>query len=221
MHKETINIIIADDHTIFREGLKTVLKTVKHIYVAGDVGDGQSLIELALAIKPDVVLTDIYMPIADGVVATQQIKAGLPDTNIIALSMYDQDSMVAEMLQAGAIGYLLKNANKKSLVEAIETVANNTPYFCETITERLANMVNGKSPAQLKQVMPQYFSDREKAIIRMICQEKTNKEIAYLLGISRRTVESHRLRIMDKIGAKSIAGVITYALSHGIYQLDS
>lgn len=220
MHKAIINIIIADDHSIFREGLKTILKAVKHISIIGDTGDGQSLVALAYDLKPHVILTDIVMPIADGVVATQQIVQGLPETKVIALSMYGQESMIAEMLQAGATGYLLKNASKSELVEAIETVANNIPYFCQEITERLTYMVNGKKPGQLKQIMPLYFTDREKAIICLICQEKTNKEIAHILGISRRTVESHRLRVMDKIGAKSIAGVITYAVSHGIFKLD-
>lgn len=220
MDKKSIRILLADDHTIFREGLKTILKPVKHIEVVGAASDGEQLIHAVLNAKPDVVLTDIMMPGIDGVTATVHLSKHAPESKIIALTMYDQESLVTDMIDAGALGFLLKNATREELVTAIETVGRNTPYFCKEISDRLRNMVSRKTVRPFKPLSNLTFTEREKEIMRMLCMERTSKEIASDLRISKRTVEGYRSKIMDKIGAKSIAGVITYAVTRGIYQRD-
>lgn len=218
MNRKTIKLLIADDHEIFRTGLKNVLRLDKHIEVSGEAGNGLSVVELARQLKPDVILMDIVMPGMNGIDATKLMAKEMPAIKIIALTMFDEESMVIDMLDAGATGYLMKNTNRKELIEAIDTVLNHKPYFSDEITEKITRIVTNQSHSPIE-IPPSSFTEREKEIMRFICDEYTTKEIAYRLKLSSRTVEGHRLRIMDKIGAKSIAGIITYAVRSGIYSM--
>jgi DNA-binding NarL/FixJ family response regulator len=220
MLKKTISIVLADDHCIFREGLKTVLKPIKHIKLVGDVKNGAELIDIVKKLQPDVVITDIMMPEVDGLEATMQLCKEVPGVRIIALSMFGQESLVVDMLDAGAIGYLLKNATREELVTAIETVERGKPYFCKEVSDRLTQLVSRNQTSSYKPVAGFQLNEREKEIMRLICQEFSSKEIGGRFGISKRTVEGYRVRIMDKIGAKSIAGIITYAVTRGIYIIE-
>jgi len=190
----------------------------KHVEVSGEAANGLAIVELARQLQPDVILMDIVMPEMNGIEATKLLIKEMPAVKIIALTMFDDESMVIDMLDAGATGYLMKNTNRKELIEAIETVLNHKPYFSDEITEKITRIVTNHVHSPIE-TPPSSFTEREKEIMCLICDEHTTKEIAYRLKLSSRTVEGHRLRIMDKIGAKSIAGIITYSVRSGIYSM--
>ncbi len=215
MEKRNIRVMIADDHVLFRNGLRSLLSKIKNVELVGEAVNGQDLVRRSIELSPDVILTDIGMPIMDGVVATKEIARRKIGSRVIVLSAHGKEEPILKMLEAGALGYVLKSAESDEISNAINAVYCNKPYFCREITEKLTEIVSKNyqlPPADI------FFTDREKGIMRLICKESTSKEIAFKLNLSKRTVEGHRTRIMDKIGAKSIAGVITYALGHGIYK---
>jgi DNA-binding NarL/FixJ family response regulator len=215
-NQQYIKVLIADDQQVFRKGLSALLNEMPGIELLGEAGNGAELIEKSLLLKPNVIVTDIKMPILDGVSATRELLKHIPACKVIALSAYANDQLILQMLESGAIGYLLKSAEAIEIKEAIEMVNLHKPYFCKEITQKLTEIVakNYKLPDK----STASFTERELEIIRLICNEFTSKEIAGQLHLSKRTVEGHRTRILEKIGAKSIAGIITYALSVGIYK---
>ena len=212
--KHDISLVIADDHEIFRDGLALMLSRQKHITLLGQAEDGKELIELVKAHQPDIVLADIKMPRMDGIEATKQLTASFPDVRIIALSMYDEENLIIEMLEAGAKGYLLKNADKQEILDAIEQVSDDHVFYCRHTSAKLAALiVNSKfNPYRKKEAI--VFTEREKEIIRLICLQYTAQEIGDKLFISKRTVEGYRTKILEKMGVKNTAGVVVYALKH-------
>lgn len=214
-----IKIIIADDHEMFRDGFKLMLTKQPDIQLLGEAENGRRLLQLVETLKPDVVVTDIKMPIMDGIEATQKIKSLFPDMGIIGLSMFDEDDLIVDMLEAGAKGYLLKNAGKEQIVEAIKTVYNGDPYYCKTTSHKLTQMIAKSRYNPYKKTDKVEFSEREKEIIELICREMTNKEIAEKLFLSSRTVEGHRVHILEKMNVKNSVGVVVYALKNGIVNL--
>ncbi len=211
-----ITVVIADDHEIYRDGLALMLSKYPNITLAGQAENGRELLKLVEEFKPDIVMTDIKMPIMDGIEATKKIVRDNPDQKVIALSMFDEENLIVEMLESGAKGYLLKNADKQQILEAIEQVYEDHIFYCRTTTARLAAMIvkSNFNPYKRKPVV--LFSDRETEIIRLICQQCTAQEIGEKLFISKRTVEGHRIKILEKMNVKNAAGVVVYALKHGI-----
>ncbi len=214
MFRRSIRVVIADDHCLFRNGLRNLLSQIRHIEVIGEAMNGQELVRRSVELSPDIILTDINMPMMDGIMATREIARRRPGTGVIVLSAYNKEEPILRMLEAGALGYVLKSADNEEISEAISTVSEHKPYFCKEVTEKLTEIVSRNY--QLPPDADLHFTDREKEIMRLICREFTSKEIAYSLSLSKRTVEGHRTRIMDKVGAKSIAGIITYAFRSGI-----
>jgi two-component system, NarL family, response regulator NreC len=216
--KNPINIIIADDHEIFRDGLQLMLTKDPGINILAEASNGEELVKAVLRYKPDVVLTDIVMPSMDGIEATKNIIKQLPETAIIALSMFDQESLIVDMLEAGAIGYLLKNADKQEILEAIRSVNLYKPYYCKSTSTKLAKLI---SKSKFKGPDKKFdFSEREKEIILFICAEFTNKEIGDKMFLSKRTVDGYRAKIMEKMEVKSTAGIVIYAVRQGLFKLD-
>ncbi len=215
MEKSLIRVLIADDHLLYRAGLSSLLSRFKNIELVGEANNGQELVRQSAELNPDIILTDISMPVMDGVLATREICKRKICNRIIVLTAYGKEEPILQMLEAGALGYILKSAETEEISEAIETVFRHKPFFCKEITGRLTEIVSRNY--QLPPNPDFSFTDREKEIMKLICQEYTSKEIAYTLQLSKRTVEGHRTRIMDKIGAKSIAGIITYAMERGVY----
>jgi DNA-binding NarL/FixJ family response regulator len=215
---EPIRVIIADDHAIFRSGLKLLLKKAKRICVVAEAENGQQAIDQAALHQPHVILMDIQMPKLNGVAATRTILQQFPDIGIIALSTYNDDHFIVDMLHAGASGYLLKNTNAKELQQAIELVFMGEVFYAEPISKKLLRLVAeyGFHPGKLSGAIK--LSQREIEVLQLICQEFTNKEIADRLGLSVRTVESHRERIQQKTGTRSTAGMVVYALKHHIFE---
>lgn len=212
-----ISVAIADDHEIFRDGLKLMLDTIEGISIVGEADNGKELLNIIKKQKPDVVITDIKMPVMDGVEAARNIKEQYPLTMIIALSMFDDEELILEMLEAGATGYLLKNADKAEVADAIRTVNANQPYYCKSTSSKLSKLIAYSKYNMQKQKKEAEFTNREKDIIRLICQEYTNKQIGERLHLSTRTVEGYRMKILEKMDAKNIVGVVIEAIRLGIY----
>jgi two-component system response regulator NreC len=209
-----IRLVIADDHEIFRDGLTLMLSKQHDIQLIGQAGNGKELVALVNELQPDVVMTDVKMPLMDGIEATRFLLSQHPDLRIIALSMFDEENLIVDMLEAGAKGYLLKNADKQEILDAIQSVYDGKPYYCHHTTSRLASMISKSrfNPNRKKETL--VFTDREKEIIRLICQQLTAQEIADKVFLSKRTVEGHRTRILEKMNVKNTAGVVIYALRH-------
>jgi DNA-binding NarL/FixJ family response regulator len=212
-----IKIVMADDHEIFRDGFKLMLSKQKDIMLLADAENGQELLELVEREQPDVVITDIKMPILDGIEATQKITERYPNIGVIGLSMFDEDDLIIDMLEAGAKGYLLKNSNKEQIIEAIKTVYGGDPYYCKTTSHKLTRMIASSKYNPHKRTDKVELSDREKEILQLICQEQTNKEIADQLFISVRTVEGHRQKILEKLNVKNSIGLVVYAMRNGLF----
>ena len=213
--KHNISLVIADDHEIFRDGLVLMLSKQPSITLKGQAGDGKELIELVKIHQPDLVITDIKMPSIDGVEATRHITRHYPSCKIIALSMFNEENLIVEMLEAGAKGYLIKNADKQEILDAIENVYEGNVYYCKHTTSNLASMI-AKSNFNPPKKETALLGDREKEIIKLICLQNTAQEIGEKLFISKRTVEGYRTRILEKINAKNTAGVVVYALKHNL-----
>jgi two-component system, NarL family, response regulator NreC len=211
-----IQLLIADDHEIFRDGFKLMLTKYPEIILTGEAENGLQLVEMAQKIRPHVIITDIKMPLMDGIEATKKIIELLPDTGIIGLSMFDEDDLIVDMLEAGAKGFLIKNAGKEQIIEAIKTVYNSDPYYCKTTSHKLTNMIAKSKFNPYKTTQKAEFSEREKEIITLICKEFTNKEIADKLFLSVRTVEGHRLKILEKMNVKNTVGLVVYAIKHSL-----
>lgn len=218
VNDQKISIVIADDHEIFRDGFKLTLNSVKNFTIVGEASDGSQLIEVVNETKPDVIITDIKMPSMDGVEATKQLIKQDSQRKIIGLSMFDDDETILDMLEAGALGYLVKNAEKAELIEAINTVYKGDSYNCRFTNSQLTKVITQRKRPKIDPVKAEDFTQREIEIIILLCKGFTNKEIAekYTLGL--RTIEGIRLKIQDKIGAKNIAGVVIFAIQTGIYQ---
>ena len=214
-----VRILLADDHEIYLDGLQAMLQKQADMEVIATAANGQTCIELAERLQPDIILTDIIMPVMDGIAATRELTKSHPEINIIALSMFDQDNLIIDMLEAGARGYLIKNANKSEILDAIHSVYNNIPYYCRSTTTRLARLIGQSryNPKQLKEVIS--FSEREKEIIRLICEEKTTKEIAEKLFMGSRTVEGYRIKILEKMQVHGVAGIVIYAIKHKLFEV--
>ena len=211
-----IRIVVADDHELFRDGFKVLLRKQAGILLEGEASNGSELIEIVDKLKPHVVITDIQMPGVDGVEAAQRLSAKYPGLGIIALSMLDDELRIIQMLEAGARGYLVKNAGKGEIVDAIKTIHSGGTHYCATTSIRLAKMIS-KSSFQPQRKEPIEFTERELQIMQMICEEQTSQEIADTLHLSKRTVDWHRDAILEKVGARNIAGMVIYALRHRLF----
>lgn len=216
---EQIKIVIADDHQIFREGFKLLLKPIKEIVIVGEAENGRQLFEVVRLQQPDIVFTDLQMPDINGVAACRRIKKSFPDIHVIALTTYNDDHFIVDILEAGASGYILKNTNKSELKQAIETVRNGEMYYSSATSKKLARMVAESkfNPNRLR--ASAHFTERELVIMKLICEEFTNKEIAAKLNLSMRTVESHREKIQEKTGSKNTAGIVVYCIRHCLFEI--
>lgn len=214
-----IKLIIADDHDVYRDGLRFILEKNEGIDVIGEASNGRELYHLCKKLKPDVVLTDIIMPQMDGIEATRMLYKDCPAVNVIALSMYNEDNLIIDMLEAGAKGYLIKSAHKSEIIEAVQSAARNIPYYCRSSSSKLARMIANSQFNPYKKIERQIFNEKEIEVIRLICQEKTTREIGEKLFLSNRTIEGYRQRIQEKMQVKSTAGIVVYAIKTGLFKV--
>ena len=214
--KYDIRLAVADDHEIFLDGLALMLSRQEHITLVGQAADGRELVELVNAEHPDVVMTDIKMPRMDGIAATRMLVQQNPEVRVIALSMFDEEDLIVEMLEAGAKGYLLKNADKQEILDAIASVYEDRVYYCKSTSAKLAGMIAKSKFNPYKQKETISFTDREQEIIRLICQQFTAQQIGERIFLSKRTVEGYRTRILEKMNVRNTAGVVMYALKNNL-----
>lgn len=213
-----IKVVIADDHTIVREGLKMILDRVPEISVVAEAGNGLEAISLVGKLKPEVVVMDVLMPELDGIESTRRIKRDYPETEIIALSMYADKHFISEMFKAGAKGFLLKDCASTELVEAVYTVRNGDTYLGPSISNIVAKMYvdNISCKKESSFVSGQQLTSREIEVTRLLAEGLTNNEIASQLYISAKTVGSHRQNIMRKLELRNIAELTKYAINKGL-----
>jgi DNA-binding NarL/FixJ family response regulator len=193
-----------------------MLSKQEAVSLAGQAGDGQELLRLVDETRPDMVLTDIKMPRLDGISAAKLILQRYPGTKIIALSMFEEEDLIVEMLEAGAKGYLLKNADKREILDAIFTVNEGNIFYCKHTSAHLASLIVKSKFETHKRSAGPLFTEREREIIRLICRQHTAQEIGEKLFLSKRTVEGYRTRILEKMDVKKTAGVVIFALKHSI-----
>mgnify|MGYP001609778867 CR=1 FL=1 len=211
----SIRIILADDHEIVRHGLSRSLQQIEDIDVIGHAKDGHSAVELVRELSPDIVVMDIGMPDLNGVEATRQIVKESPKVKVIGLSMYSSNKYVREMFRAGASGYLLKDCPFEELVEAIKTVVEGKTYVSPSIGDMVVkDYVSKPDEASAFSVL----SQREREVLQLLAEGKTTKQIAGCLHISPKTVEVHRLRVMNKLNIDNIAQLTKYAIQEGLTQ---
>jgi two-component system response regulator NreC len=215
---QTIDIIMADDHEIFRDGFAAMFRKPGDIRLVADARNGRQLVALTEKHNPDVVFADIKMPDMDGIEATRIITEKWPHIKVIALSMYDDEHLIIDMLEAGARGYVQKNAHKKEIMEAIRTVCNNQPYYCNHTSAALAKLIGASRFHPDRPVEKITFTDRETEIISLICRQFSNQEMSEALHLSRRTIEGYRERIMEKMLVRNTAGIVIFAIRHGIFK---
>ena len=207
---EKITILLADDHTIFREGLRSLLEFEEGMEVVGEASNGKEAVELAIKLNPDVIIMDITMPEINGLQAAYQIQTKIPSIKIIVLSMSDNEEFVTQAIQAGVCGYLVKQSAANELITAITEVYKGNAYFSAPISKILLE----------KQRFPNRRSSgltlREQEVLQFVAQGRTNKEISSLISISVKTVEKYRQQIMDKLKIHDVANLTRYAISKGI-----
>jgi DNA-binding NarL/FixJ family response regulator len=214
-----IRVILADDHEIFRDGFQTMLKKQTEVEMVGEAENGKELLELTAKLNPDTIITDIKMPLMDGIEATKILSERFPHIGIITLSMFDEDNLVVDMLEAGAKGYLIKNAPKHEIFEAIKTVYNGGTYYCHHTSNKLAQMIAKSKFNPYKKIPKIEFTERETEIIKLICSELSNKEMASKLNLSVRTVEGYRDKIQEKMDVRNTAGIVVFAIKNGIFKI--
>lgn len=212
-----IRLLIADDHEFFRQGFKTALQQESSVQVIAEAANGKELLGLVKVHNPDIVFMDIKMPLMNGLETTKILTATFPQCAVIALSSYDEHYMVDDMFAAGAIGYLLKDADKMQVLEAISAAMQKQQYFCNAI-RRVMNTHNSRYPVEPGKRKVVSISPREAEVLILICEEKSNFEIAEIIGISKRTVEGFRRKLYAKTKAQNEAGLAIYAIDHGIYR---
>lgn len=210
-----IRIIIADDHQLFRNGLKILLDAFEGFSVVGEAGNGQDLIKIIKETPCDIILMDIDMPVMDGIEATRRVLEIEPDIHIIAVSMYGEEDYYDKMVDAGAKGFLLKDSDINEVKEAIINVFNGGNYFSQ---ELLYNVIQ-KIKTRENETKMANLSKRETEILYKICEGLSNQEIADTLFISKRTVDKHRANLLSKTNSKNTASLILYAIKNKIIEI--
>lgn len=211
---EKLQIFLADDHVVVREGLKALINAQPDMIVIGEAGDGQIAWQQARECQPDVVIMDITMPAMNGVQATVQLKRACPTIKILALSVHEDTSYLRQLLAAGAAGYILKHAAADDLIQAIRLVAAGGVYLDPALAGHVvARYV--RVPAVTSALLGTELSERETEVVQRVAQGYSNREIAAQLKLSVKTVETYRARAMEKLGVESRAALVRYALSRG------
>jgi two-component system response regulator NreC len=208
----SLRILLADDHAIVRDGIKSFLQ-LEGCTVVGEASNGQEAVSLAEKLRPNVAVLDLTMPLLNGVDAAQAIRQVSPDTKTIVLTQHKEDHFVVEALRAGAVGYVLKTHAARDLLQAMREVLQGNTYLSPGISGAVVKaMLNG--PGKPKEVL----TPRERQVLQLIAEGKSTKEVASQIGISTKTGESHRARLMEKLDIHQTAGLVRYAIRHGLIQ---
>ena len=211
-----LRILLADDHTVVRQGLRKVLEARPEWQVVAEAGDGREAVRLAEETNPDVAILDVAMPLLNGIEAVRQIARKVPSARTLVLSMHADEAYVTQMLRAGAAGYLLKDSADVDLLQAVDAVSAGKSFFSPAIARVIADDYVRQLADRGVSDRFELLSEREREIFQLIAEGKTNKEIAALLFVSPSTVDTHRSRIMEKLDVHSAAEIVLYAVRKGV-----
>jgi DNA-binding NarL/FixJ family response regulator len=207
-----VRVVIADDHEMFRQGLKVLLEEEGFMFV-GEASDGREAVRLCEAQHPEVAILDLSMPMLNGIFAAREIIKSNPRTKVVLLTQHTEEHVVLEALRAGVRGYVLKTRASSELVDALRAVCRGEMYLTQSISQTVVQAFLSKADLPARPL-----SDRERQVLQLVAEGKTTKEIATLLGISVNTAESHRSNLMDKLDIHDTAGLVRYALRHGVIE---
>jgi DNA-binding NarL/FixJ family response regulator len=211
-----LRVLLGDDHTMLRQGLRKILEDGRHYRVVAEAGNGRDAVRDALALTPDVAVLDIGMPLLNGIEATRQIVRRAPSVRVLILSMHSDQAYVTQALQAGARGYLLKDSAGSELIEAIAALAAGRSFFSSAVAQVVfddyARNLSEKGSADPYDAL----SEREREVLQLVAEGRSSKEIAELLSISPATVETHRAHLLQKLGLRNTVEVVRYATRRGI-----
>ena len=213
--KKKLRILIADDHEMVRQGLRRVLETRPDWEVCGEAANGQEAVDQARRLRPDVVVLDLSMPQVGGLVATRQIRKALPQTEVLILTMHDSDELIREVLAAGARGYLLKTDAGTVLLAAVESVSRHEPFFTSKVEDLILRGFLTPDPGAAAAATRPTLTNREGQVLDLVAECLSSKEIANMLSLSVKTVETHRSNLMRKLNLHSVAAVVRYGIMRG------
>jgi DNA-binding NarL/FixJ family response regulator len=209
-----LRVFLADDHAVVREGLRALVNAQEDMEVVGEAGDGATALERARDLRPDVAVMDISMPRLNGVQATEQLRQACPDVKVLALTVHEDKSYLRQFLEAGAAGYVLKRAASEELIHALRAVAAGGTYLDPVLTSKVLGAFTRRQSLhdELQRIV---LSEREEEVIRFIAEGYSNKEIAARLSLSVKTVETYKTRSLEKLGLRSRADIVRYAVQQG------
>jgi len=211
-----INVFIADDHAVVRDGLRLLLESQNDITVVGDAADGRRTVNQVQQLSPDILVMDIAMPELNGIEATRQIRVVCPSTQVVILSMYATTEHIFQAMQAGALGYLLKESAAVEVVNAIRSVHSGRRYFCKKIdADMIDSYIHYRQISMCKSPL-ESLSPREREVLQLVVEGKSSAEIASILYLSPKTVETYRSRLMQKLGINDVPGLVKFAIQHGL-----
>ncbi len=219
--EEKVKILIVDDHAIVRQGLRALLEAQDGLEVIAEAENGRDAVKKVHDLAPDVVIMDIAMPILNGLEATRQIKRLKPGIKVLALTMYNDENYIFQILKSGASGYLTKECSAGELITAIRSVHGGSPYFSPAISRKIMDSYLREDSEKNAGREPDKLTNREKEVLQLIAEGYTNSEIGGFMKISVKTVETHRAHIMNKLDLHDVAGLIKYAIKKGIVVLDN
>ena len=214
-----LRILLADDHSLLRRGLKSILEAQPGWEICAEAHTGRDAVTKASQLRPDVVILDVCMPELNGIEATRQIRKASPRSEVLILSVHDSNYLVREVIDAGARGYLLKSDSDLELVAAVESLANHKPFFTAHATEMMLSGYAGDPGQNADREASQRLTAREREIVQLLAEGKTSKEVASVLNISTKTAETHRAHIMRKLEFHSVGEVVRYAVRNQIIDL--
>ena len=215
---KTLRILLADDHKVVRQGTRALLSTVPEWKIVGEADNGRDAVSLTAELKPDIVILDIGMPELNGLDATRQIKKKLPETEVLIFTGQETEELVHDVFDSGARSYIMKTDAADHLIDALKALSEHKHFFTSRISEIVfARYIQGKKTVE-GAAEKSRITDREREIVQLLAEGKSSKEIATILGISVRTVETHRAAIMKKLGLKSFSELIRYAVRNKIIE---
>jgi DNA-binding NarL/FixJ family response regulator len=212
------SILLADDHAVVRAGVREALEQRAGWHVCGEAGDGRDAVRMTLDLAPDVLVLDISIPRQNGVQVARDLRRRQSRTEILMFTMHDSEQLVRETLAAGARGYVLKSAPTADLLRGVESLLNHKPYFCPRISETVLRGSQPSPPDEMIAHGAEDLTGRELLVVQMLAESRSNKVIARDLGISVKTVETHRANIMRKLGARSLADLVRYAVRNSLVE---
>jgi DNA-binding NarL/FixJ family response regulator len=219
MPMSALRFLLADDHEVVRQGLRSMLEAEDGCQVVGEAADGRAVVSMAKELNPDIVILDISMPALNGLEAMRQILKSRPETKVLIMTMHDSDILITEVLNAGACGYILKSDAGRDLVAAVESLRCNKTYFTSRVSQLLLDgFLRGTGGAKVRDPGSVKLSPRQSEIVQLLAEGKTCKEVAVTLGMSVKTAETHRANIMRRLDCHSVSGIVRYAVRNKIIE---